>query len=155
MKTELTQARLRELLSYDPETGFFTWRKSGKRAGKVLKGYVVLQVCRKRQRAHRLAWFYMYGEWPKHQIDHINRIRGDNRLCNLRDVPQSLNQQNQAKAHKNSSTGVIGVFRYGNKFRAAIGLSGQTHYLGMFNTVEAGAAAYAAAKRELHQVCPV
>lgn len=87
----LTQARLKELFHYDKETGAFTHIKArrGVRVGKILgclanNGYLVIRADGKLYLAHRLAWMYVHGAFPPDQLDHINRMRTDNRLCNLR-----------------------------------------------------------------------
>ena len=99
----LTADRVLELLDYDPETGHFRWRvtKGSKRmAGEVAgclygKGYWSIGIDRRLYYAHRLAWLYVHGEWPKRVIDHINRDKLDNRIVNLRDVTISENGLNQ------------------------------------------------------------
>lgn len=83
----LTHARLRELLDYNAETGVFTWRvsrqghcKAGSAAGaRRHDGYIRICVDQRRVWGHRLAWFYVHGEWPSQQIDHINGNPSDNR----------------------------------------------------------------------------
>jgi hypothetical protein len=108
--------RLRELLEYDPETGVFLWKtrtsnrvKIGSVAGtKHGKGYVSISCDGKRYMAHRLAWLYVHGQFPEEQIDHINGVRDDNRLCNLRCVSSAENQMNM-KLDKRSSSGITGV----------------------------------------------
>jgi|SRR5262249_13953776 len=88
----VTAERLREVLSYDPETGTFTWRVSGggRRTSGVAghhdrawKGYVCIAVDGRKYRAQRLAFLYMTGDWPPAQIDHINGDTSDNRWANL------------------------------------------------------------------------
>lgn len=100
----LTQARLRELLQYNPETGIFTWLQ--RRAGKAQKGSIagryhpsghrIIRVDVTSYYAHRLAWIYVHGHIPDGLvIDHINNVRDDNRICNLRPVTQKVNIQNR------------------------------------------------------------
>lgn len=100
--SEITIVDLKSVLFYDPKTGHWGWiakrskhasrRKSGQKAGFITTGgYVGIQVFGKRYLAHRLAWFYMTGEWPEHTVDHINFIRCDNRWENLQDITQAKN----------------------------------------------------------------
>ena len=137
----LTQARLKELLHYDPDTGVFTnlvtrngRAKIGAEAGYVnTLGYVVVQVERLRTHAHRLAWLYVTGNWPTNQIDHINRVRSDNRFCNLRDVTASENVHNTSDSAKNTS-GVRNVVwhKKNKKWQAQIKVNNKYKYLGQF-----------------------
>jgi hypothetical protein len=94
------------------------------------------------QRAHRLAWFYCYGEWPSDQLDHINRIKTDNRIDNLRESSAALNQQNLSKMCSNTSgfTGVTWNKRR-NAWIAQIGVGNSGKYLGQFADVEDAVAA--------------
>lgn len=100
--TDLTAERLRELLHYDKETGIFTWRVKmwrafpGSIAGHVNKhGYCLVKISQVKWLAHRLAHLYMTGEHPKHEIDHINKTRSDNRWVNLRPATRKQNQENK------------------------------------------------------------
>ena len=97
---------------------------------------------------HRLAWFYVYKKWPEFQIDHINEIKTDNRIQNLRDVCQSKNLLNQSKPQKNSSTNLRGVSfsKTRNKYRAQIMISGKQNHLGWFDSAECAYKAYLKAK---------
>jgi HNH endonuclease len=112
----LTHDRLKELLSYDPKTGLFTWNldrneriKKGEQAGTIdHKGYVRIRIGNKKYRAHRLAYLYMTGEWPTTILDHINRNRSDNKWSNLRPVTERYNYYN-ASDNRNNSSGVRGV----------------------------------------------
>lgn len=150
----LTQARVREVLSYDPTTGEFT-RLVGRRAGRKCRCSLgrSLQVMidgRNYANAHRLAFLYMNGAWPAGQVDHINGVRSDNRWANLRDVDQSTNMQNRQRSQSNSKTGVLGVSPSIGRYRAAIDVDGKFKHLGRFDSVEEAAAAYLAAKRQFH-----
>ena len=149
MKNFITQQRLKELVSYCPTTGAFTG-KTGKRAGKVagsinkVKGYVYLRADGHRYMAHRLAWLYMYGEFPDGDIDHINRVKHDNSITNLRVVTKSENQRNRPM-NKNNTSGATGVYKNSNKWVAQITLKGVLVVLGSYTTkVEAIAARGAA-----------
>lgn len=162
----LTAERLRELLHYDEATGIFTRLtapggkyKAGEKVGYyTAKGYIANRIDQKPYQIHRLAWLWMTGEWPAGEIDHINGIKDDNRVANLRDVDGFINQQNKYKARKdNKSTGVLGVFidKSTGKIRARIQHNGKEIHLGRFSTVEAAHEAYLKAKRELHPGCEI
>ena len=159
---ELTQARLKELLHYDPDTGVFTRLvrtsnsvKIGDVAGTASHGYIILRIGGKFYRAHRLAWVYTYGTWPKSDVDHINGLRGDNRIVNLRDVTHSENMHNQKSANAGNAHGHMGVTRSGRKWVARIGLHGKSIYLGTFATAALAAEAYRTAKPAYHPTAPL
>jgi hypothetical protein len=137
----LTQARLKELLSYSPVTGLFTRRvitcnkvRIGDIAGTVDKsGYIHIRVEGKIYKAHRLAWLYTQGQMPPNMIDHINGIKDDNRLVNIRLATRSQNLGN-SKIRLNSISGLKGVSWVGmrGKWRARINIEGNGKHLGMF-----------------------
>ncbi len=91
----MTQNKLKSLLTYNKDTGIFNWLKSGKVAGTKDLGYIRIRIEGKAYRAHRLAWLYVYGCMPTKEIDHINRVKHDNRIINIRDVSKSENQSNR------------------------------------------------------------
>ena len=106
---------LRRQLKYNPITGKFIWLQNktrvnfGDDAGCLCgNGYVLIRVCGTKHAAHRLAWLYMTGDWPKGQIDHINGVRGDNRWANLRHVTGAENSRN-AKRRVDNASGITGV----------------------------------------------
>lgn len=155
----ITQHRLKQLLDYDPETGVFRWRelahnrvhcvKIGDVAGGLnAHGYVMVAVDGKKYPAHRLAWLYVHGHWPKEQIDHKNRCRDDNRLCNLRSATRSQNGAN-SPAPKNNKSGFKGVNFFRGAWHATIRKDGRTRYLGRHETPEAASEAYKRAASSL------
>jgi hypothetical protein len=159
---DLSAQKLRELLNYDPETGIFTRRialcnavKAGDVAGSNSNGYLALHVAGRRYKAHRLAWMYVYGDWPKSHIDHINGDKADNRITNLRDVDRSTNLQNMRLATKRNSVGLMGVYPVKGRYTSKIMVNGASRYLGCFKTAEEAHAAYLEAKREFHPGCTI
>lgn len=149
-----------QLLSYDSETGQFTWRtdksgtaKSGSIGGRKpsSNGYLRIGIDGRNRFAHRLAWLYVYGVNPDGQIDHINRIKTDNRIENLRVVTNKQNRQNSGP-RRGSASGVKGVSvsSWKNKWHAQIGVDGVNISLGRFDSIEKASEAYAEAARKLH-----
>lgn len=153
----LTHERLQELLHYNPLTGVFKWAipRPGTRAGTIAgaihhSGYVHIQVDGMMYTAHRLAWFYMTGSWPVDEIDHKDRVRGNNVFDNLREATGLENKQNKGMAHSNK-VGLLGVCKNGSGFMATIRLNKKQRYLGTFKTPELAHQAYLIAKRKLHE----
>ncbi len=144
-----TPAELRAAFSYDPSTGQIR-RINGERPGPVghmASGYLRVVLGDRQMMAHRVAWCLVHGEWPLHQIDHINGDKADNRLANLRDVTGLVNSQNMHRAKKNNRAGELGVSRYkSGRHIARIYREGRRYYLGSFGTAEEARAAYRAAK---------
>lgn len=137
----MTQARLKELLHYEPETGCFTWRifstlvRPGDRAGGGHGlGYRAIGLDYKKYLEHTLAYLYMTGEWPENEIDHLNRDKSDNRWANLRHVTRSENGRNKSM-NKRNKLGFPGVLLHGTKYRSRIDVSGKTLDLGWFVTL--------------------
>lgn len=134
----------------------FIWRDK-RNAGHVLRGragaftdrYVKIRIDHVLYSAHRLAWLYVYGEWPLDQIDHINNDKTDNRICNLRLATQSENIVNR-RAQSNNSSGRKGVTRSGKRWSASIRSNGHRYHLGTFDTVDDAHAAYSEAACRLH-----
>ncbi|WP_202820640.1 HNH endonuclease signature motif containing protein [Variovorax sp. JS1663] len=154
-----TAARVRELFDYCPETGIFirlmrpkqTSVRVGEIAGSADQlGYLVIGVDGAVYKAHRLAWLYVYGEWPNGVIDHINGRPSDNAIANLRVVDRRANRENQRRARSDSKSGVQGAFAKGKKFQACIKVEGRTRSLGYFDTAQQAHDAYVKAKRVVH-----
>lgn len=168
--SELNQRDLKEMLSYDELSGVFKWKErplshfSDKRAfltwnnkypGTIAgspdsKGYLRINFGTKKYKAHRLAWLYVHGVWPD-IIDHINGIKNDNSIRNLRSVSFTENMRNRRKSSFNSS-GANGVklrspAQNGCKYTASIAVNGKPKYLGSFHTLDEAIAAREAANR--------
>lgn len=154
----LTQNKVKELFDYDPDTGRLTWRVDcgkNKMAGKIAgcqdrHGYLKIGIDGEQYRTHRLVWLYVYGSWPIRDIDHVNGVRHDNRISNLREATRSQNGQNMRKPTKSNTSGYLGVTALRGKWQAQIKVNGKNHYIGCYSTQKAAHAAYLAKKRELH-----
>lgn len=147
---ELSQARLKELLHYDADTGVFTWRVpikgsrgNGKQAGTLHRaGYRYIFTFGHKLAEHRLAWLYMYGSFPPHVIDHINGKKDDNRASNIRLATPGENLQNKRK-HRVGVSGKLGVVWHSasNKWQATIKVNRKVKHLGLFSDIEEAAKA--------------
>lgn len=143
-------------LHYDPVTGILTWKVyrnpmavKDQVAGYLgNQGYLVIRLLGKDYQAHRLAWLLHYGHWPIEQLDHINHVRTDNRICNLREVTQSANLKNKSKSKANSSNHT-GVYKtaVGN-WIARICVDRRQINLGTFKSLEEAVAAREAANKQ-------
>lgn len=159
MKPIVTQERLKEVLSYDPDTGLFRWKKSlsnrgpvGAIAGRVTqRGCIVIGIDTRPYKAHRLAFLYINGDWPVNKVDHRDGDPTNNAWENLRDVTQKVNSENARKPRSNNKSGLMGVRTGKNKFYAHITCSGVNNYLGGYDTAQEAHEAYLAAKRKLHE----
>lgn len=138
---ELLYHKAKECLSYDPDTGVFKWARDGKivKAGDVAggldkDGYLIITVAGRPIKAHRLAWYFVFGVVPKKTIDHINRIRNDNRICNLREASM-LQQMNNIGMLKRNKSGFVGVFwsKKQQKWQAQLTINNRRYHVGMFN----------------------
>ncbi|MCI1050060.1 HNH endonuclease [Stenotrophomonas maltophilia] len=155
---QITAQDVRDKYDYNPDTGVFVFR-AGKKAGMVCgavhpDGYLLIAVKNKCQRAHRMAWLYVHGEHPAGEIDHINGVRDDNRIANLRVTDRRGNMQNQHGPKKNSRCSSVGVgYRpKTGQYVARIQTVGGRLYLGCFRNELDASNAYQAAKKIYHQV---
>lgn len=147
-----------KFLNYNPETGLFTWRVKtsyktsvGGTAGTITQyGYISLNLKSKQMLAHRAAWAVYYGKWPDAEVDHINRIKTDNRITNLRLATRTQNANNGGPK-ANNKLGVRGVWKKRNKYVAEIWRAGVKTTIGYFGTLEEAKKAYddAAAERDM------
>lgn len=154
-------AKLKERLSYDPETGLFSWKYRGRGpqrrfepgcAGTVdSHGYIQLFVLGKLHRAHRVAFLFMLGRWPNGQVDHANGKRDDNRWANLREATASENRANEGKRPGATSKYKGVSWNSANqRWAAQIKFNGKHYWLGMFMTEEEAHETYAMKAKELH-----
>ena len=140
----MTQDELKAILSYNQETGIFTWINSprrgfnGKQAGYLTyDGYISITVNKKHIMAHRLAWFYIYGIMPKDMIDHINGNKTDNKISNLREATNQQNQRN-SKISKRNTSGIKGISwcESRKKWEVTININKKNKKLGYFEDLE-------------------
>jgi len=142
--------RAHEKYSYDPDTGEFVHKLpplKGRKAGAICNGYMSMSVDGQSLQAHRLAWLMYYGALPTKHIDHINRIKNDNRIANLREADQSVNIQNTAPKSRSGLKGVTFDERT-QRFAVRVSHRGRTHWVGFFSTARDAALAYDAAAVE-------
>jgi len=149
----LTQEQLKKVISYDKATGILFRIKTSKPTGTIDRyGYLTVGVGQKVYKAHRLAWLYVYGEFPNGQIDHVNQIKTDNRIENLRVTDASENCQNIKQPRIDNKLATKGVIIKQKKYYAQIQVGGKKISLGYYSTLEAASAAYQNAKARLHIV---
>jgi hypothetical protein len=134
---------INEYLQYNPETGVIIWIKNkgpkkviGKNAGGIKPdGYVHIKFNNKTYKAHRVAWYLHYGVWPTNHIDHINGIKNDNRINNLRDVTNQQNLLNQ-KRHREKTVKYYYFYKKGQKWKVQTQINNKRTYFGYFETEE-------------------
>ena len=152
---------VRRLFDYD--SGRLIWKnptaiktKVGSIAGTLLpNGYRDIHIYGKKYREHRVIWLWHHGKWPTDQIDHINGVRDDNRIENLREATRVENYQNKT-VYKNNLCGKTGVYfhKQRSKWASSIQINKKRVFLGLFEDVESAYAAYVTAKANLHTFQP-
>lgn len=144
----LTQEELKNHLDYSIVSGKFYWKNLSRNKNVVagslnFKGYVKIGISGKVYSAHRLAWLFVYGTWPKNQIDHINKNKACTAIHNLREVTNQENQWNNSAK---------GYSKNGNTYTARIRVNGDYLYLGSYNTPDLARSAYLLAKEKYHVI---
>jgi HNH endonuclease/AP2 domain len=141
---------LHNIFSLD-ELGIVRWKSTGKEAGGLdAKGYRVLTLYGKKYKVHRIVFAMSKGVWPVHGLDHINGIKNDNRIENLREATVTQNQYNVGTSKANT-TGIKGVtfYKRTGKWRASIRAFNKLLHLGYFNSAQEAALKRAAAEKSL------
>lgn len=157
---KLDQEFLKTLLRYEPDTGNFFWRiNKGGILANSLAGcdalaqripYRVIKINGKLYYAHRLAWMYIYGRWPKELIDHIDGNGLNNKMSNLRELTNAQNIQATLKLPKHNTSGFRGVIYHKGKWRAGISINNRRVEIGYFDSPEEAHLAYLNKKAEVH-----
>lgn len=167
---KLYEKEILRKLNYNPESGKIFWkyvveetpsdktynkRFAGNLAGSIKtsknkEGYREIHICGKMVKAHRVAWFLYYGVWPEMEIDHINHVRDDNRIKNLREVDRGRQNRNSFR-RKDNSSGCTGVYfnKRCAKWAASIQCNKIRKFLGYFETKDLAITARNNAKNKL------
>lgn len=162
---EVVKSMVFDRLSYDGETGDISWKKARCKAriGLVsrsldVSGYIQVNMGSGIVlKGHRVAWLFAYGEWPNGHIDHINGIRDDNSINNLRVVTNAINCQNKRNPLPSNKSGFLGVSLHkpSNKWLASCMLDRKQYRAGYFDDPEEAHRAYVLLKRKLHEGCTI
>lgn len=161
----ITQEEVRRIFQYDAETGMMVWKepnarcvKAGDAAGNLTpQGYRCVMILGRGYMVHRIAWLYTFGKFPIDCIDHINGVKDDNRLCNLREATPLQNCGNRRVPSRNNTSGFLGAFydKQRCKWTAKIRVNGKLKALGRFKTPEEAHQRYLEAKRQFHEYCTI
>ena len=144
-----TQSILRDLYWYNPITGEMISRRTNRDTGWTEDGYKYICLRGKDYRVHRLIWMYLHDRWPTEMIDHINGVKTDNKMCNLREVTAKQNAENRNTVQ--AISGLKGVFpAVRGKWKTAISHKGKTVYLGTYDTKEEAYDIYCKASKVFH-----
>jgi hypothetical protein len=155
---KISHDELLHILRYEKDTGLFFWNtprpkiRVGQQAGYLHhKGYINLEINGKHYTAHRLAWFYCTGNWPKDQIDHINCNKSDNRIENLREATNGQNHANTKSKNKLGFKGIGFKPKLKNKpYTAKIRHNKKNIHIGCYATPEEAFEAYKIMAKKLH-----
>lgn len=143
---------LRQVFTYNPDTGVFSSLKTGASVGTRNNGYIRIGFKRQLYYAHQLAVLWMTGKWAADVVDHIDGNKSNNRWNNLRVVTHAVNLQNMTRGHSDSKLGILGVSETPHgTFRAQICVSGKNKTIGTFKTLEEAKQAYLAEKAVQHK----
>jgi hypothetical protein len=163
---DLTAQRLRSLLRYEPESGYFYWlnpgktnqRLVGKKAGGVnSEGYWKVSVDGVNHLAHRLVILYVLDRWPANVVDHRDGNKLNNRFHNLREANDQINAENKRIPRADNKSGFLGVSWNSRRgvWVAQIQVDGKKIGLGSFQDPEIAHKTYLDAKRRVHSGCTI
>ncbi len=161
---DLTASQAREIFTYEPDTGLFYWRHPAYRRNIYkpagcpdVKGYLQVGINGKTFKLHRIAWLMSYESWPLGQIDHIDGNKDNNRLSNLREATQTLNQENRRSPQSNNKIGILGVSlcKKTGKYKSQIQVNNEQIIIGYYDSPEIAGDAYLEAKRLHHIGCTI
>ena len=149
---------IKEHLLYNKNTGIFYWNvnrqkiQKGSIAGGLSgEGYIQIRVLGKKMGAHRMAWLLHYGTLPKNQLDHINEIKTDNRIENLREATHSQNMRNYTHNVKNTSGYKNVVWsKKSSKWQVGLRVNGKKKHIGLFNSINEAVEAAQSARQQFH-----
>ena len=154
---DLTAKQLRAVVDYNPDTGVFVWRHHRTNWEDLTAGcerdlgYIVIRINYRLYRAHRLAWLYVHGRWPRGEIDHINGDPSDNRIANLR-LATIGQQRANSRIRSDNTSGAKGVWweKRRGRWVAEIMHEGRKHHVGSYDNFEDAVAARTEAANRLH-----
>ena len=157
----IDQETVKKLFHYDAKSGMLLWRNGNGRNVKPWQeakslnncGYYAVKIQGKDYRVHRIIWLYVNGKFPDRYIDHKNRIRNDNRLCNLRDVNTTDNAQNISLPSHNKS-GYIGVswIKSHNSWTVYVKVDKKNKWLGYYKNLDDAIAARKAGEKQYYNL---
>jgi len=154
-RNDLSYEFVSSILDYDPETGILIWKKdqsiADRKSTDPKNKYMRICINKKEYMSHRIAWLIYNGSWPFGDLDHINMIKTDNRIINLREADQPDNQANVG-IRVDNKTGYkgVGFHKASKKYRARIVRNGKRTEIGYFLTPEEAHEAYKQAAIQLH-----
>lgn len=154
LPNETSLEEIREAFRYDTDRGVLLWngrkgRPDGAHAGAPDKdGYLVTRLKGRRYPVHRIVFALVHGRWPQGDIDHVNRVRDDNRVENLRECTRTQNNGN-CGARKHNKSGYKGVYFSQGKWRAMIRFNKKGHHIGCYASAVEASAAYETRAKEV------